>query len=111
MSHHSELVTATVQKEDVHLLIGHPIWTRPADTGYSAIGYHKLIQVVETPTGNPHYPIEIHAIIKYQGKKHKAALPQSCTIQNVPKAQCNPTELGGTPWWEWKPPATQLTMF
>lgn len=111
MNPHSEVVTATVQKEDLHLLIGHPIWTRPTGTGYSAIGYHRLIQVVKTPTANPYYPIEVHAVIEYEGEEHTAALPQACTVQNIPKHQCTPTTLGNTPWWKWNPPATQLSIF
>lgn len=107
-----ETVTATVRIEDVKHFVGHAVWAKPANMGYSTQGYHRLIRVVERQTGSKYFPFEFAAWIEYQGEAHEVLLPQACTVQNVPKAQCNPVDLGeGATWWEWIPPLKQLAIF
>lgn len=46
----SDAVTATVPVDWLHLFIGHRVWSKPEDFGYSTYGYYVLVDVVHEPT-------------------------------------------------------------
>ena len=99
----TEMVTASVPVDWLHLFIGHRVWSKPEDFGYSTYGYYVLVDVVHEPTGSMYYPIRIKAVIDYQGERHEVNTPQACTVHDVPAGECEAIEYDGKQWFKWIP--------
>lgn len=107
----TDLVTASVYVENLHLFIGRKIWSKPESMGYATYGYHPLVDVITEETGSMYYPVRIKAVIEYEGERHEVNTAKVCTVQNVEKDQCTSIDYDGTKWWQWNPPAQQLSIF
>lgn len=107
----TDFVTASVYVENLHLFIGHRIWSKPESMGYATYGYHILVDVITEETGSMYYPVRIKAVIEYEGERHEVNTAKVCTVQNVEKDQCTSIDYDGTKWWQWNPPAQQLSIF